>query len=463
MPSRRVVRFGDAPQRTPLFLTVQMSLYQGPGLSRREIAALLAEARGRTRLLVEALTRDELEAQHSPLMSPIVWDLGHIGHFEEVWLLENLDTGGAGSEGLRGIFNPFNTPRASRGDLDLPSLAECFRYQDEVRDAVLARLDSGDVPSGSDLLRDGYVYRMVAQHEYQHNETILQTLQLKSGSPYPAARGYRPPDPASPVAADGHMVRFPGGTVSIGTDDRSAAYDNERNRHDVDLPPFWMDATPVTNGAYLEFIEAGGYSNQSFWSDEGWDWRETEGADAPLYWTRRDGVWEERVLDRIRAVDPGRPVCHVCHHEAAAFAEFAGKRLPTEQEWEAAASWNPIDGRALLFPWGDTDPTPVHANLDVLAFDTAATWSYPLNISPIGCYGMIGDVWEWTSSDFLPYPGFEAFPYQEYSEVFFGDEYKVLRGGSWATRPGAIRTTFRNWDYPIRRQIFSGFRCARDD
>ncbi len=168
-------------------------------------------------------------------------------------------------------------------------------------------------------------------------------------------------------------------------------------------------------------------------------------------------------MDLVRPLDPARPVCHVCYHEADAFARFAGKRLPTEAEWEAAATWDPGTGRARGYPWGDEAPTERDANLDQLAFDTAPVGAYPRNVSPIGCYGMIGDVWEWTSSDFVGYPGYRSFPYPEYSEVFFGTEYKVLRGGSWATAPHVARSTFRNWDYPIRRQIFSGFRCARDD
>jgi iron(II)-dependent oxidoreductase len=167
-------------------------------------------------------------------------------------------------------------------------------------------------------------------------------------------------------------------------------------------------------------------------------------------------------MDITRPLDPTRPVCHVCYYEAEAFAAWAGKRLPTEAEWEVAASWNPSTGRAQTFPWGDAPADSISANIDQLAFDTAPIGTHDRNLSPIGCYGMTGDVWEWTSSDFTGYPGFESFPYKEYSEEFFGPDYKILRGGSWATRPGAIRNTFRNWDYPIRRQIFSGFRCARD-
>jgi iron(II)-dependent oxidoreductase len=258
------------------------------------------------------------------------------------------------------------------------------------------------------------------------------------------------------------MVRFPGGTIEIGTDDRSEAYDNERPPHRVEVPPFFIDAHPVTNGDYLRFMNAGGYTRPEYWSEPGRRWLAESGAESPKYWYHTDGWWMSRVMDHGRPVDPTHPVCHVCWYEAEAFARFAGKRLPTEIEWEAAASWDPASGRSRRFPWGDEPADGDLANLDQLGFGTAPIGAYPRNVSPIGCYGMIGDVWEWTASDFRPWPGFEAFPYKEYSEVFFGDEYKVLRGGSWATRPGAVRNTFRNWDYPIRRQIFSGFRCARD-
>jgi iron(II)-dependent oxidoreductase len=302
---------------------------------------------------------------------------------------------------------------------------------------------------------------MVLQHEYQHNETILQTLQLKQGRPYSPAMRHEVP--AGRAATPAAMVRFPGGTVEIGTDDRARSYDNERSKHKVQIAPFWIDVHPVTNAEFESFIEEGGYSERSYWSDAGWDWIQASGAVAPKYWTRTDGVWGTRSMDRAGPVPASHPVCHVSYYEAEAFARYAGKRLPTEQEWEVAASWDPERGIKQLFPWGDEPPSRYLANIDQLSFGTAPVGSYPENLSPLGCSGMIGDVWEWTSSDFLPYPGFASFPYKEYSETFFGGEYKVLRGGSWATRPGAIRSTFRNWDYPVRRQIFSGFRCARND
>jgi iron(II)-dependent oxidoreductase len=441
------------------------SIETRPGVDAEvaRITALLAEARERTTQLIEPLSDDDLQIQHDPLMSPIVWDLGHIAHFEELWLNRNVH-GTVEFGEMPGIYNPFEHPRRVRGALNLPGREEVLEILAEVRQRVLEKLDTLDLEAGDPLLRDGYVYAMVAQHEYQHNETILQTLQLKQGTPYRAPRRVVIPEPAAHVAV-GSMVRFPGGDVPIGTDDRRVAYDNERPRHVMYVAPFRIDVAPVTNAQYLEFMNDGGYRRRELWSDAGWAWKETDRADAPKYWFRGpDGsAWHARMFDRMGPVDPRRPVCHVSYHEAEAYARWAGKRLPNEFEWEAAASFDPATGRHRRFPWGDDPWTPAHANLDQLAFETAPVGAYPLNVSPLGCYGMIGDVWEWTSSDFRGYPGYQTFPYAEYSEVFFGDEYKVLRGGSFATRPGAIRTTFRNWDYPIRRQIFSGFRCASDD
>jgi gamma-glutamyl hercynylcysteine S-oxide synthase len=432
------------------------------------IADLLLEARARTLLLVAPLSDEALRMQHDPLMSPILWDLGHIAHFEELWLTRNLD-GPIEFVEMPGLYNPFEHPRSARGGLALPDLAHSRDIMDEIRGRVLGRLVTMDPDASNPLLRDGFVYQMVLQHEYQHNETILQTLQLKRGAPYmPLARleagvDAQPAAPNRPVPETrGEMVRFPGGRVTIGTNDRSAAYDNERPAHAVDVAPFWIDTHPVTNRDFLIFIAAGGYESPQYWSAAGWRWRTDSSAVAPKHWVHHDGVWRTRTMDRSGPVDPAHPVCHVSWYEAEAFARFAGKRLPTEIEWEAAASWDPATGASRAYPWGDALPDRTLANVDQLAFGTAAVGTYPANVSPIGCSGMIGDVWEWTASDFGPWPGFESFPYSEYSEVFFGTEYKVLRGGSWATRPGAIRNTFRNWDYPIRRQIFSGFRCARD-
>ena len=440
-----------------------MDLHVGRRLETQEIADLLTEARSRTLLLLSTVSDKDLLAQHDPLMSPILWDLGHIGHFEEVWLIESLDGGSDGSEGLRGMYNPFENPRSVRAILPLPDSAECRKYLDGVRRTVFDRLPVMNLEADDPLIRDGFVFRMVLQHEYQHNETILQTLQLKGGDSYLPARRWPVPEPvASHAFGEEEMVLFPGGRVEIGTDDRSTAYDNERPRHEVDLRPFLIDFAPVTEGDYGRFVAAEGYRDGDYWSDPGWAWLEESGVEAPKHWERDGEGWVVRALDGVCPLDPRRPVCHVCFHEAEAYARFVGKRLPTEFEWEAAATWNPESGSKRCYPWGDAPAAPDLANIDALSFGTAPVGSYQRNVSPVGCYGMIGDVWEWTSSDFRGYPGYETFPYPEYSEAFFGDEYKVLRGGAWATRSGAIRGTFRNWDYPVRRQIFSGLRCALD-
>ncbi|HEY4139269.1 MAG TPA: ergothioneine biosynthesis protein EgtB [Casimicrobiaceae bacterium] len=445
-------------------------------MTHEEVAARLAEARERTLFLMAPLSEEDLHTQHDPLMSPIIWDLGHIAHFEELWLVRNLE-GPVEFGEMPGIYNPFENPRRVRGELALPSLEECRTLMGEIRSRVLQRMQAVRFDGDDELLRDGYLYAMVLQHEYQHNETMLQTLQLKRGAPYRAPRRLSPkaadlnrqraagvlPARGAAAPARGASVRFGGGRVTLGTDDRSAAYDNERPAHAVDVAPFRIDVYPVTNGEYLEFMRAGGYGTKSLWSDAGWTWLGEARVDAPKYWMRDGDAWCTRVMDDTQSVDTNRAVCHVNHHEAEAFARFSGKRLPTEVEWEVAAGWDAERKEMRMFPWGNDPATATRANIDQLSFAVAPVGAYEENWSPLGCYGMIGDVWEWTSSDFLPYPGYETFPYPEYSEVFLGNEYKVLRGGSWATRPGAIRNSFRNWDYPIRRQIFSGIRCASND
>ena len=258
----------------------------------------------------------------------------------------------------------------------------------------------------------------------------------------------------------GKVVLVEGGPFVMGTND-AAVYDNERGAFELDIPSFFIDVAPVTNGAYLEFNETGGYDDPTAWSDAGWTYRQSASLEHPLFWQREaERSWSQRRFGRHEPICRDEPVQHVSWFEADAFARWAGKRLPTEPEWEKAASWDAAKGAKRANPLGDQGSTG-HANLGRQRFQPALVGTFPNGASPAGCHQMIGDVWERTSTDFAAYPSFGAFPYPEYYEVFFGPEYKVLRGGSWATHPSVARSTFRNWDYPIRRQIFAGFRCAR--
>jgi gamma-glutamyl hercynylcysteine S-oxide synthase len=326
------------------------------------------------------------------------------------------------------FYDAIENPRTTRNELPILRGDELRSYMEGVRARTLEVLGSVELSDAADpLVRDGFIYEMLISHEHQHNETMLQLLQMVDR--------YEPvridPAVAAEPAADGpEMVGVAAGTYEIGTVTEGFAYDNERPRHAVELGGFEIDRAPVTNGAFAAFVA------------------ET-GADPPMYW-ERDGddsdIWLTTTFGRRRELDPGRPVVHVDWHQADAFARWAGKRLPSELEWEAAAAG------------ADRE----RANLDQLGFGCAAAGAYADGAADSGAVQMLGDVWEWTSSDFAGYPGFEAFPYPEYSEVFFGDTYKVLRGGAWATRRDVITTSFRNWDLPERSQIFSGFRCVRD-
>ena len=426
---------------------------------KERIAAELTAVRGRSfGLTTEVLDHDDLTRQHSPLMSPLVWDLAHVGNYEELWLLRAA----AGVEPMRpeidDLYDAFEHPRAERPTLPLLTPAEARTYIGEVRAKALDALERVRFTPESPLLDGGFVYGMVVQHEHQHDETMLATHQLRNGAAALVEPGSPAPPAGPPAPAE---VYVPAGAFTMGTSDDPWAYDNERPGHRVDLPAYHIDATPVSNGAYKAFVADGGYDRAELWTDAGRRWLRESGKRAPGYWFRDGAGWWRRRFGRVEPVPDDEPVQHVCWYEADAYARWAGRRLPTEAEWEKAAIWDPEAGRARRYPWGDAYG-PELANLGQRRLRPAPAGSYPGGASPYGARQMLGDVWEWTSSDFHGYPGFRSFPYREYSEVFFGPEYKVLRGGSWAVDPVAMRGTFRNWDLPIRRQIFTGFRCARD-
>lgn len=421
---------------------------------------LLDTARRRTLALTDCVDEPDLLAQHSRLMSPLVWDLAHIGNQEDIWLVRAAGRAPGVRPDLDGVYDAFSHPRASRPELPLLRPDQARRYISDVRDRAIDLLADAPAGSGDPLLENRFVLGMIAQHEQQHDETMLATHQLRSG---PAV--LRAPSPP-PAPADAAMlpreVLVPGGPFTMGSSTDPWALDNERPAHIVDVPGFFLDTAPVTNGAYQAFIADGGYDDQRWWTHEGWAHRQRSGLEAPLFWSRDGAGWLRRRFGVVEPVPEDEPVVHVCWYEADAYARWAGRRLPTEAEWEKAARHDPSQGRSRRYPWGDADPLAEHANLGQRHLQPAPAGSYPAGQSPLGIRQLIGDVWEWTASDFQPYPGFRAFPYREYSEVFFGSDYKVLRGGAFGVDPVACRGTFRNWDFPIRRQIFAGFRTARD-
>ncbi|HEX8074565.1 MAG TPA: ergothioneine biosynthesis protein EgtB [Thermoleophilaceae bacterium] len=411
---------------------------------------LLEEARVRTLALVEPVSDADMDRVLNPLMSPLVWDLAHIAAFEELWLCNRVGGHEPMHPDLLDVYDALETPRAVRGDIPHLDLAGAREYMRAVRERSLRVLDGADLSGDGSLLWD-----MVIRHEHQHTETMLQTLALAPPGVYsPAPR----PRPRGALRTGG-MVRVEAGPFVAGSDAEGFAYDNERPAHEVDLPAFEIDALPATNGCYREFVDDGGYARREHWSEDGWAWRREAGVERPLYWT---GDGRERRFGAVEEIDWTLPVMHVSWFEADAYARWRGKRLPSELEWEKAAAWGPGARAARTYPWGEAPPTVERANLDQTAFGPVPAGALAAGASAYGALGMVGDAWEWTSSRFDAYPGFRPWPYPEYSEVFFGDEYRVLRGGSWASRPRVVRNTFRNWDFPQRRQIFTGVRCAVD-
>ena len=416
--------------------------------SSSPVTDALAEARERTMAIVAAFSDSDLETQHIEIMSPLVWDLAHIAAYEELWLVHRLAGEPLSRPELAAMYDAFETPRAVRGDLPLLDRAQALEYLASVRDRV------PDEPS--------FLHELVIRHEDQHQETMLQAIELARLSPAPAIpRGRRPPAPGGHTGLE--SVEVPAGPCELGAPDGRFAYDNERPRFRAELPAFRIGRTPITNATFLTFVEGGGYERRPWWSDEAWAWKEEYDITHPEGWARgSDGEWRRWTMDGWAPIDPDEPVVHVSWFEAAALARAHGARLPTEAEWEKAATWDQETGEAREYPWGGEPPDQDRANVDQVLLGPAPAGAYPDGASPCGALGMLGDVWEWTASDFRGYVGFRAHPYREYSEVFFGDRYKVLRGGSWATRGRVATPTFRNWDLPQRRQIFSGVRLAWD-
>ncbi|MCV7347716.1 ergothioneine biosynthesis protein EgtB [Mycolicibacterium rhodesiae] len=426
-------------------------------ITRETLARDLERARRRTWALTD-FDDAELHRQYSPLMSPLVWDLAHIGQQEELWLLRDGDPNRPGMlpANIEGLYDAFVHSRASRVDLPLLSPAQSRAYCNSVRAAALDVLDT--LPHRDDDAEVAFRFGLVISHENQHDETILQALNLRSGAPILA---HRTTLPHGRAGLAGSSVLVPGGPFVLGVDAVSEplSLDNERPAHVVDVPAFRIGRVPVTNAEWRQFIDDGGYTQQRWWSPRGWEHRVQTELSAPEFWNP-DGTRTR--FGHVEEIPGNEPVQHVTFFEAEAYAAWVGARLPTEVEWEKAAAWDPEVGARRRYPWGSAEPTPHRANLGGQALRPAPVGAYPDGASAYGAEQMLGDVWEWTTSPLRPWPGFTPMIYQRYSEPFFDGDYKVLRGGSWAVGADTLRPSFRNWDHPVRRQIFSGVRLAWD-
>jgi iron(II)-dependent oxidoreductase len=429
-----------------------------------QLVAWVADARQRTCDLIADLDDDQLMGPQMAIVNPLLWEIGHVTWFQEKWVLRHAAHNKPIDPNVDALYDSAAIAHDTRWDLKLPSRADTLRYMGRIRDQVIEHLLNTE-PRRDDV----YFTLLSVFHEDMHTEAFTYTRQTHA---YPAPRlglpDNRPQPNASPFNQQemkGDVEVF-GGTFGLGAlPQESFVFDNEKWAHPVEMRPYAIARTPVTQEDFAAFVDDSGYTQERFWSEPGWRWRTEAGALHPVYWDRQvPGRWLRRDFDRWVPLEPRRPVLHVNWFEAEAYCRWAKRRLPTESEWEAAAADIPADGRLSpdkrRFPWGEAPPAPHHANLDWSGMGCVDVGELPQGDSAFGCRQMIGNVWEWTVDDFLPYPGFTPDPYREYSQPWFGN-HKVLRGGCWATRSRLIRNTWRNFYKPERRDVWAGFRtCA---
>jgi iron(II)-dependent oxidoreductase len=436
------------------------------------LSSWVADARRRTLELAPSLRGGELLGPRLAIVNPPLWELGHVAWFQERWVLRHAARRAPLRAGADALYDSIAIPHDTRWSLPLPSLEDTEAY---LRATSAAVLDAAAGLSGEDR----YFVALSVLHEDMHAEAMAfsrQTLGWAAPplSPVAEPRGEarRRPDEALPAPGRGEAgdhpgdALVPGGGFTLGsTPDEAFVFDNEKWAHEVPILPFSIARAPVTQAAYAAFVEEGGYRRREFWSEAGWAWRAAVGAESPVYWRKDGRAWLRRDFDRWVPLEPHRPVVNVCLYEAEAYCRFVRRRLPTEAEWEAAAAGEPgPDGRLARrkrrFPWGDDPPGPDRAHLDFRALRAVDVAALPAGDSAFGCRQMIGNVWEWTSSPFLPYPGFSPDPYKEYSVPWFRT-HQVVRGGSFATTGRLVRNAFRNFYEPHRRDPWIGFRtCA---
>lgn len=426
-------------------------------LPAAELIGLLHDARQHTLALVADLDDAQLEVPYLPTVNPLRWELGHVAFFYEAFVLRPLGHTTPLLAGADELYDSFQVEHADRWSLPLPSRRDTLAYMQRVLDAAAERLD-GRTPDAAET----YLYLLAILHEDMHGEALVYMRQTL-GYPAPALPASPLPPGGGPLPGD---VEIPGGTFYLGaTPDQPFVFDNEKWAHPVRVAPFRIARAPVTNAEFAAFVEDGGYQQRRWWSYAGWVWKTKAGAQHPLYW-RRDGQgWWRRHFDTWVPLETHAPVVHVTWYEAEAYCNWAGRRLPTEAEWELAAATAPsqgLDGRKRRYPWGDALPTPAQANLDARSGGCLDVGALPAGDSGWGCRQMAGNVWEWTADAFYPFPGYVVdYPYREYSAPWFGYR-KVLKGGSWATRSRLAYTTYRNFFPPARYDVPAGFRtCAR--
>ncbi len=419
------------------------------------LASELRASRERLARITADLDGKRLLGPKLAIVNPPLWELGHVAWFQEYWCLRRKGQDVIADSIVKGgdaLYDSAKVAHDTRWDLPLPDLKATRSYQSEILDRVLRRLERE--PENREL---HYFVQLATLHEDMHAEALHYTRQtLGYEDPFPRAEAVLPKTPGP--SGD---VELAGGTFLLGASPGGDfVFDNEKWAHEVRFTPFRIARAPVTNAQYLDFVEAGGYSRQEWWSPEGWAWKSGPNLQAPKYWVKQDSAWAQRRFDRVVALRPDCPVVHVSWHEAQAYCRFAGRRLPTEAEWEYAASWDRCTQQKLAYPWGTEAPAAGHANLESAGL--VEVGGFAGGDAASGCRQMIGNVWEWTASTFDPYPGFIIDPYQEYSEPWFGT-HKVLRGGSFATTRRLIRNTWRNFYTPDRSDMFAGFRtCAQE-
>ena len=443
---------------------------------REELVAGFEETRKATLALFDLLPEESV-LHRSPGFGfrPLIWHLAHMGVFESYWILQRAKNEPAPDERYLRLFDPITTPREEAKDL--PARAEMEDYLKRVRASVLDYLGRADLHDGDELLRGGYVFDLVLEHERQHQETLAYLLQLidpahktkpatgqaaREASAASAATAREDGDLAAAISSGSQpeMIEIPGGEFRMGATWDAFAYDNETPAHAVYVPAFQLDRRLTTNAEFARFVAEGGYGRREWWSEEGWGWREKENWEHPLYWSREGKGWRVRTMFADAEMEPDHPVTGVSWYEAEAYARFRGKRLPTEAEWEKAASWDEAGRRKRLFAWGDDAPTAARSNFDFRYWGTTPAGALPQGASAYGCLDMTGNLWEWTASPFRGHPNFKPYPYPEYSELWFDDDHRVLKGGSWATRAPVLRTSFRNFFRRHFRIAFAGIRCA---